>query len=469
MNIKVVYSGHYRDKFGIDRYLLNGYHPEIKRMIASQGTVDLAALHRTIDQENPDTQWRAFVSHGNFLQYYLKHRGVDDTVLVEAVVNDGSIYVYPIEICYALESLLEQYSLKLNGVEYQYSLLDLIEPAILKGVQQGWIKLLLNSIHDPLEHEDCLNKFEQYLIDNSIDPANVILVGGNKFDRYFEKHPEARLKITSGYIIPNQIEDRVKEFDSVVGSLGYKSSIVTEQDLDAAQLRPKKFICLNRNLHRAHRWVMAYFAVKYNLLDNSIFSFLVRHGADSDKIKNTIGHYLGPGDYDSAAEKIDKLVPYEIDTYGVENKNGFTLNNNKKDFYANTYINIVTETSFERGDDHSPFISEKTFLHPLVNLQPFICVGNPNTIKTLNDLGFKTFHPLIDESYDSCTNFRERMQLIEREIKRLSEMSQQQLHDLYYALVDRLLHNQQHIMTFRNHDPFETTFDDIRNWYGSQK
>lgn len=467
MNIRVVYSRYYRDQYGVDRYLLNGYHHEIKRSIAKEHTIDLTSLHNTIDQENPNTQWRAFVSHGNFLQYYLKHHSVEDIVLVEGVINDGTIYIYPIEICYTLESLLDQYTLKLNGKEYQYTVLDLIEPNVLKGIQQGWIKLLLNSIHDPLEHEDFLNQFEQRLIAADIDPANVILVGGNKFDKYFKKYPKARLKITSGYIIPNQVESRVKEFDTVVGSLGYKSSIVTEQDLDVNKLRPKKFICLNRNLHRAHRWVMAYFAVKYDLLDNSIFSFLVRHGADRNKITNTISHYLGLGDYTAAAEKIDQLVPYEIDTHDVENKNGFTLNNNKKDFYTNTYINIITETSFERGDDHSPFISEKTFLHPLVNLQPFICVGNPNTIKTLNDLGFKTFHPLIDESYDSCTNFQQRMQLIEREIKRLNEMSQQQLHDLYYSLADRLLHNQQHIMTFRNHDPFETTFNDIRNWYGS--
>lgn len=469
MTIKVIYDISYVDPQGQLQYLLNGYHNKIKQIVTDknqQGPIDLESIHRDIDRENPTAQWRAFVSHGNFLQYYKKHWGTNNIVLKDQVCNDGDVYIYPIEICYTLENLLDNYSLTIDNQTYNYDFLQLIDPNILAAIKQGWVKLVLNSIHDPLEHEDFLNQLEQYFIKNSIDPTNVVLIGGNKFDRYYQKYTQSRLRITSGFIIPNQIESRVKEFDIKVGSLGYKSSIVTEQDLDYDTIRSKKFICLNRNLHRPHRWVMAYFALKYNLLDNSIFSFLVSHGSDPERIKNVLLYYLGPGDYEEISKQIYNLVPYEIDTKHISNKNGFTLNNNKKEFYADTYINIVTETSFEKGDFASPFISEKTFLHPMVNLQPFIIVGNPFTLKTLKDLGFKTFHPWIDETYDSCIDYKTRMQLIEKEIQKISKMSMTQVHDLYYAMTDRLLHNQQQIMSFRNHNPFEQAFNDIRNWYG---
>lgn len=472
--IKVIYSGQFFNEWGYENYLLNGYHFEVRKLMAQEfaakNYLNLPAIHNAIDADNPDLSWRSFTSHGNFLHYYKKHRSRDDVVMPEQVINDGSIYLYPIESCYSIENLLEEYSLKLNGNEYRYNLLDIIDTSVLEGIKQGYVKLLINIIHDPVEHPEFLNRLENYLMNHGIAAENVVIIGGNRYNDYYTKYPNGKLKFTNGYLLINQIKDKADEFNNLmVGSLGYKSAIVTEQDLDPARIRPKKFICLNRNLHRAHRWVMAYFAIKHNLIENSIFSFIVRHGADAQRIKNTISHFLGPGDYDDIAGRIDQLVPLEIDTNAISNKNGFSLNNNKKDFYINSYINLVTETSFEHGDSHSPFISEKTLVNPILNLQPFICMGNSFTLKTLIEFGFKTFHPYIDESYDSCIDFRQRIKLIEKEIIRLNSLSQQELHNLYYSMTDILIHNQQHAMTLTNHDPFETAFNDIRNWYGSQE
>jgi hypothetical protein len=66
--------------------------------------------------------------------------------------------------------------------------------------------------------------------------------------------------------------------------------------------------------------------------------------------------------------------------------------------YKNSWLSIVTESSFFKYEN-SIFISEKTF-KPIACMQPFIIVGSRGTLKYLRKLGYKTFDPFIDESYD---------------------------------------------------------------------
>mgnify|MGYP000580535428 CR=1 FL=1 len=96
----------------------------------------------------------------------------------------------------------------------------------------------------------------------------------------------------------------------------------------------------------------------------------------------------------------------------------FGATNNKKDWYTETYVNLVTETFFGRN----VFLSEKIF-KPLSNLQPFIVLGDYGTIAELKRLGFKTFEPFIDESYDLEINPKTRIQKIETEIEKLKNKS----------------------------------------------
>jgi len=106
-----------------------------------------------------------------------------------------------------------------------------------------------------------------------------------------------------------------------------------------------------------------------------------------------------------------------------------------------SYFEIVTETHFT--DDSCLYLTEKS-IWPIVSLQPFITVGSPFTLKYLQDLGFQTFSPVIDETYDSIADPNLRMELIMKEIDRLCSMSLTEIHDLYCSLWPRLLHNYHH-------------------------
>ena len=96
-------------------------------------------------------------------------------------------------------------------------------------------------------------------------------------------------------------------------------------------------------------------------------------------------------------------------------------------------------------------MSEKTF-KPISNLVPFIIVSNPFFLKKLRQLGYKTFHPWIDESYDEETDNDKRFFMILDEIKKLCEMTKKEIHDWYYDMKHILLHNQNHFSSYQKQD-----------------
>jgi len=105
--------------------------------------------------------------------------------------------------------------------------------------------------------------------------------------------------------------------------------------------------------------------------------------------------------------------------------------------HINSYFEICFET-FVHGDHKS--LTEKIF-KPIINFQPFFFVAFPGGLQLLKNLGFKTFEGFIDESYDNIENVNERLEAIFLEVKRLCEMSKEEIHDWYWKMEDILIHN----------------------------
>ena len=64
-----------------------------------------------------------------------------------------------------------------------------------------------------------------------------------------------------------------------------------------------------------------------------------------------------------------------------------------------------------------------------MNLHPFFEVGNPHTLKKLKELGFKTFDRIWDESYDNELDLNTRIEKIISEVKKLTNISLEELHE----------------------------------------
>jgi hypothetical protein len=215
-------------------------------------------------------------------------------------------------------------------------------------------------------------------------------------------------------------------------------------------------------MEKAQRAMMGYFALKYDLINEGLFTFLQK--ISKDRLTDIIQKV-----YDDNNENIEKytlqlesMLPYEDDTIELaENqKQSFGVRNNKKEWYANSYFHLVTETFF----GHNVFLSEKIF-KPISNLQPFLVFGDYLTLAELRKLGFKTFEPFIDESYDLEKDPKKRMLLLEKELLKLKNMSIEELHNWYYSITDILLYNQKHLYTFEEYECFDEIFQKIKSDY----
>jgi len=82
-------------------------------------------------------------------------------------------------------------------------------------------------------------------------------------------------------------------------------------------------------------------------------------------------------------------------------------------------------------------------------MHPFIILGNRGSLKKLKEMGYKTFHPFINETYDDLPTF-DRFDAIIKEIKRIDSIPDKA--KWYDSIRDILEHNYQ-ILNKRDTEP----------------
>lgn len=395
--------------------------------------------------------------HVNLFYYFKTYYGIENVVSADQIdPNDDCTYFMPYEIeGRNIECFYRQFPFTVNNEEIIYKFVDTIPSSILDYVKSGKIKFMLSSLTEFSHGKDTLVRLEYFFRKMGFDPKNVIYLMGNIVNNYTgdivqgfsHASLEQQAEIGNRYPIP-------------ASSLGYPCDYPRVDDLDPSVLRPKKYLCWNRTMNRPHRLAIAYIALKHDLLKDGLFSFL-NALPPPDKMTSQLMDLITDdvNEVNERAKIIRDIMPYELDTQTLtpEGRESFQTNeNNKKEFYLDTYLHITSETIFDAHS--SPFMSEKTF-RPILNLQPFIYIGNYKGLEELRRLGFKTFDGYIDESYDLIQDPKERFAMIEKEIKRFSDMSMQELHDWYYSMTDILIYNQQHFLTFKGFNPLKDLFD----------
>ena len=65
-------------------------------------------------------------------------------------------------------------------------------------------------------------------------------------------------------------------------------------------------------------------------------------------------------------------------------------------------------------------------------------MGGHGVLRKLRNFGFKTFNPLINESYDDIENIADRLTAIKQEIDRLAELD---INSVYSNIMPVLEHN----------------------------
>jgi len=211
-------------------------------------------------------------------------------------------------------------------------------------------------------------------------------------------------------------------------------------------VRKNHFLMKIRN-GREHRLAFLYKMASAELLGFGDFSFLAPNANQNfmNNVQHTIQRFALKNVHLGHIKKLHETAPHIL-----QNEQGISYGqiNAWTDSHFQPHINSYFEICFEtfvHGEHKS--LTEKIF-KPIINFQPFFFVAYPGALKLLKSLGFKTFEGFIDESYDDIEDINERLEAIFLEVKRLCEMSKEELHDWYWKMEDILIHNHR---TLLNH------------------
>lgn len=113
--------------------------------------------------------------------------------------------------------------------------------------------------------------------------------------------------------------------------------------------------------------------------------------------------------------------------------------------HRDSYVAIASADSF----DGLPCVDDR-LLSPILDRQPFLWVGPPDSLRYLRSLGFKTFGRVIDERYDANDRFGARMMRVLGQIEGLARRPKAALRDLYFECLPEIEHNHAHLVEGRH-------------------
>lgn len=197
----------------------------------------------------------------------------------------------------------------------------------------------------------------------------------------------------------------------------------------------KSFLNFNRRW-RNHRPLFIAMLKMEGLLDNGLISF----GPSDDgrgwgeahptlvNMLRGLGHKEFARQLDNMKKELESMPPMYLDHKElVTNRAEFIADDDW--MYAETYFSLVSETHyFEQDDEHGIFFSEKIF-KPISFRHPFLLIAPHGSLAALKSIGYKTFEPYIDESYDKEQHDVKRMKKIIAETKRLDALQGNELSD----------------------------------------
>ena len=199
--------------------------------------------------------------------------------------------------------------------------------------------------------------------------------------------------------------------------------------LDTLQKKkyPKKFINFNRRW-RLHRPLMMTLLHDKKLIDSGFVSFGqsdFHNDTWDQKWKEMQWYYKDSPEILEILnrnEAVKTLPAMYLDTEDLIT-NRAEQTNSTDQYYLDSYFSVINETTYHTnpGYDGVVFFSEKIF-KAVAMKHPFIVATAPNSLEYFRKLGYKTFHPYIDESYDLETDDGKRMIMIVNEIERLCKL-----------------------------------------------
>ena len=365
------------------------------------------------------------------------------------IFSDNSTQIEYLDSCISggFENYTGDYVLNVQaenlGKFLERGFLSRINQKVFNDIKLGRVKILfLNQCeghqHDGILNDDCYNLLTLELKKFNIKESNIVYSDNNFIlETEFKKHyPDSKISALPHYW---QVWRYV---DSQTGALTKKDLLKTKDTI-----RKKHFLSYNRSPH-PHRCAVGLEMFKNQIYKKGIVSFPSdTNGIEDNKfsLQDGINMFYGKEDYDKElVNKFRKDLPWIADVDTIFSSENIWDSKIFKSSFVDTYFSLVVGSvcdTYRDVEPYSIFMSEKIY-KPITNFHPFLYLSNMGTLEVLKELGFKTFHPYIDESYDEEPDKLKRFNMIMNELNRLCEMELSELHELYWSMSDILIYNQ---------------------------
>lgn len=340
-----------------------------------------------------------------------------------------------------------------GGFLSAFPLTSLLSMEQIEHIRSGGAFLVFANRHESF-HYYVADMYQTLAIKQGIPPQQVILMSESA-----DIHDHVRSVANFLNLPPfNSIWITGMEYD-ILCNLKSMSSV--PKGIISKSSYNKKYLCLNRRW-RSHRTVLVELLTAKNLISKGHVS--LGKSDDYRSWKNVIDEDINLMSNNTDAVNLiqsvrDTLINNFVDLYLdttdlVTNRAILTTDTNY--LYEETYFSVVTETNYFKAGrpiDATRFFSEKIF-KPIAMRHPFIVVTVPHFFDKLRYLGYKSFSPYIDESYDQEDDDADRMMMIVNEINRLSSLDNTELMSWLQAVNDICEYNYFNLMSKKPRDFF---------------
>jgi len=207
----------------------------------------------------------------------------------------------------------------------------------------------------------------------------------------------------------------------------------------ARDRRPgQAFISPNRIIggHRDHRVLFLYHVFKRDLGHNHISAprTCPYEGVDIASIAQGYQDV-----YPDIVEVLNSAeLPRLFENETVQQMSSYELTNFAE--AADSVIYAATETVYWGQRSH---LTEKTF-KPIALEMPFVLIAPAGSLAYLREYGFETFHPYIDETYDTIQDDIGRLEAVTQVLSEIQARSAAARQELWQQLLPRVEHNYKH-------------------------
>jgi len=286
----------------------------------------------------------------------------------------------------------------------------------------------------------------QFISQNNINPSQIkIITADDNHKSFLKTYLESKQVFGTVITVTNILLSNVKQ---------------VPEDIEEKIITTKKFSSLSRN-YKDWRLFLYKELIDKDLLEHFAYSFHnIWPYTDTPKVftvDQMINDLIGLNATDLSKEFLKwlKRCPHEI----IGNNSGDVKNkwsNITYDAICSADFHLMIETHFDQRSFTGQFNFDRSFgpssitekAYKVISCtRPFIVFATPYFLEDLQNLGYKTFSPYINEHYDAETDNHKRLNMIVEEVNRICNLSKDNYTELVKNCRDIAKYNYKHFLS----------------------